>query len=603
MNLREDLGLEFNRHLQHDNDVRVNTIEMDGNNVERESDNEPDSDNKCELSAKCEQITWTRDGVFSWLICAGCFLVNAVIYGTVGTISMLFPPLVQLYGSIAESTLVTTSAAAVALNNTNDKNELVTSQVALIAGLNYACLYLFCLAVPPLVERLGCRLLFLAGLLLSLAGCLAPGVWPHSSLWVWWLGYGVSFGIGAAVLTIVPTVVLEQSFRRHFGLATAIQWIGSTVGWVSVSLVLQLVFNYCNRHFVGAEALKLSLRFAMLTPAFLLCLLLFLYPLFASPFNLAARRRLRKQLLLAESSPSPNRNGSRKCKWRRVKLLLPKSWRRFVVPDFPVEGLRYGASAPEPEHNGVESNMAATSYKNKSNKESDTSNRKNKSMWRRWRELRTLFNRNMLIFVLVLIAFQLGSGVPDNHWILLAERQFPEHKQFLASCILVSNGVAQAPSRLFVGWLVDVFQSLSGRATLYGAGILVKGFATSFAPPALWLAPHFATVIALNLAYGAADGVQCLADTALLQRIVGSGERFGRALAITMAASGVGVLVSPSLGGLAFDLLGDYRVAFALAGIVLSASSILLFLIRPAGRKANTNRLASQQTTTTSLMA
>lgn len=126
-----------------------------------------------------------------------------------------------------------------------------------------------------------------------------------------------------------------------------------------------------------------------------------------------------------------------------------------------------------------------------------------------------------------------------------------------------------------------MFGSTTGRATLYAGGIFVKGLATSLTPPALWLVPHFETIVALNAVYGIGDAVQNTVETALVQRLAGS-ERFGRALGLTVATSGVAMLISPSLGGLAFDLLHDYDLAFVLAGTLTSACSLLLFLIRPS---------------------
>ena len=572
MDGREDLQL--NQQFQHDNEVLVklsiDRIKIDCNTFEREVEKERE---KCSLRSACEQqITWKRDDVYSWLVCFACFLVNAVMQGTLGTISMLVPPLVKLYQQIG--TNVSAYSFASVPTPTVNSNELVTSQVSFIAGLNYGCIYFFCLAVPPFVERFGCRLMFLTGVLLSLAGCVVPGFWPHASLWVWWLCYGVAYGTGVAILSIVPAVVLEQHFERHFALANAIQWIGSSVGWVAISLARQLVFNYCDSHFAGTEALRLSLSYSMYISASLVCMTIILYPLFASPFNFAARRHLRRQaksILTSKSSPFSNGSTSTPAnheklrkneRWRQVKLNLSNILQKFVMFDLPIANLRYGSS----KLNTVASKLDESNFR--------------QSMLRVWLELKAVIDPNMIIYIMVGITFQLGSGVPDNHWVLLAEQQFPEHKQFLAAGILVSNGVVQVPSKLLVGWLADKLESVLGQATIYGVGILVKGFSTSFAPPALWLAPHFATVIALNLAYGAGDAVQCTVDIALLQRLVGS-ERFGRALAITTAAAGVGVLVSPSLGGLAFDLLGDYFLAFALAGILLAASSLLLFFIRP----------------------
>lgn len=553
--------------LNHDKNTNVNLTEIECK--PNESENECD---KWASHSESDPISWRHDGLYSWLVCAACFLVNAVIFGTSGTISMLIPLLMKLYQSAGEHQSADSAAASASLSAL-DTSELVASQVSLIAGLNYGCLYVLSLAVPPFVERYGCRLLFLVGVVLSLAGCLVPGVWPQTSLWIWWLFYGVAFGTGSAILGIVPAVVLEQSFERRFGLANAIQWTGSSFGWIVMSVVRQLSINYCDGHLAGTEAARLSLSISMYISAGLMCLVIALFPLFGSPFNLAARRHAQSLLLItAESislnarSPANSENHKVTCKnvgRGKIKKLFSNNFKISFFLDLPVSGLRYGTS--ESERTSIHSESSGSTWR--------------QSISRLWIEWKPLFNANVLIYIIVGILYQLGSGVPDCHWVMFAELKFPEQKSFLAAAILLSNGVPQVPSKLLVGWLADKFGSIWARATLYGAGILVKGFATSFVPSVLWIAPQFATVIALNLAYGAGDSVQCTADIALLQRMVGS-ERFGRAFALTTAASGVGVLLSPSLGGLAYDLLASYDLAFALTGTSLAASSLLLFLIR-----------------------
>ena len=171
-------------------------------------------------------LSWPRDGLRSWLVCFACFLVNAVAFGTMGTFPMLQLPLVELFQhrhvDVSSSSAATAQTQLPAANSSladasASANQWVVSRVSFIAGLNNGLSYLFCMAAPPLAERLGCRLVFLAGVVLSLVSCVGPAIWPTESIWVWWLFNGVAGGIGAALLFIIPALVLEQNFVHHFG--------------------------------------------------------------------------------------------------------------------------------------------------------------------------------------------------------------------------------------------------------------------------------------------------------------------------------------------------------------------------------------------------
>ena len=539
---------------------------------------------ECRAPAASALISWPRDGPRSWLVCFACFLVNAVAFGTMGTFPMLQLPLVELFlhrhvdvSSASAPVAAQLPAANSSQSDASDSaNQWVVSRVSFIAGLNNGLSYLFCMAAPPLAERLGCRLVFLAGVVLSLVSCVGPAVWPTESIWVWWLFNGVAGGIGAALLYIIPALVLEQNFVHHFGLANGIFSLGSSLGYAVLPLVWQVLMDFgaelANAPADSLEAQRVGVSLTMYFCAALFALLLLLYPFFGSPFNIAASRHSRNKQKQEQAAEADTPSSSSLSQGRESRM-PDESGKKLVSTvlsllklDVPMTGYKYGSD----ECHRRRHELSARDRRTFALRAQLT---KYVRFWS------AILDRNMIIFVLVGVLYTLGIGVPDQHSVMFAELKFPQQKQWAGST-LVAYGVAQGIARLLLGWLADVYGSTTGRAVLYAAGILVKGLATSLTPPALWLVPHFEVIVALNAVYGVGDGVQNTVDTALVQRLVGS-ERFGRALGLTVAASGIAMLISPSLGGLAFDLLRDYDLAFVISGTLISACSLLLFLIRP----------------------
>lgn len=397
-------------------------------------------------------ISWRRDGLRSWLVCFACFLVTAVTYGTLGIFPMFQLPLVELFQHHQISSVQ--SAASPQNSSQEERNQWVVSRVSFIAGLNNGLSYLFCVAVPPLAERFGCRLMFLVGVLLSLLSCIPPAVWPAESLWVWWLCYGVAGGVGAAILFIIPALVLEQNFERRFGLANGICSLGSSLGYAVLPLVWQLLMNIgaelANAPADSLDAQRVGVSLTMYFTAALFSLLLLLYPFFGSPFNIAVSRHSRSSnnnrnnSIAKGDTPSstslsqgPGGQEARTASAIDRESKLVSTVLSLLKLDTPMTGYKYGSDRHE-RRTSESATLAVCEQLTK--------------YVRSWR---AIMDRNMIIFVVVGMLYTLGIGVPDQHSVMLAELKFPQHKQ-LAGSTLVAYGLAQGIGRVLLGWLADV---------------------------------------------------------------------------------------------------------------------------------------------------
>ena len=248
-----------------------------------------------EVANKVEvvRIEWKRDEWRSWAVCLAALYANAVTWGTSGSISVLLPILVTIFKHPLVPVDQTSNSSDPVLI---EGDAYVHTKVQLVYSVNTASLYLSFFLGTLLIERLGCRLTVLVGVVLSVSGTLIPALWPDVSLWLWWLCFGLANGPGNAVVYLASQVALEQSFDRRFGTGAAIASLGLAIAnvlfpflWEAL-LALAAHDNATQVEFVEDRAVGLSLVMFSIVASYLL--LLPMLPLFGSPFNMAAKRAI-----------------------------------------------------------------------------------------------------------------------------------------------------------------------------------------------------------------------------------------------------------------------------------------------------------------------
>ena len=249
------------------------------------------SNNKVASKVEVVRIEWKRDEWRSWAVSLAALYANAVTWGTSGSISVLLPTLVTIFKHSLVLDDKTSNASAPVLV---EGDAYVHSKVQLVYSVNTASLYLSFFIGTLLIERLGCRLTVLVGVVFSVGGTLIPALWPDVSLWLWCLCFGLANGPGNAMINLASQVALEQSFDRRFGTGAAIASLGLAIANVLFPFLWEALLALAARdnatpvEFVQDRAVGLSLVMFSIVASYLL--LLPMLPLFGSPFNMAAKR-------------------------------------------------------------------------------------------------------------------------------------------------------------------------------------------------------------------------------------------------------------------------------------------------------------------------
>ena len=151
---------------------------------------------------------------------------------------------------------------------------------------------------------------------------------------------------------------------------------------------------------------------------------------------------------------------------------------------------------------------------------------------------------------------------------------------FQAAATIGAVGLVSLGARPITGALSDYL----GRELIYTAGlsmqvtgvvtVLTLGSGGSFWPLALFVG-----------LMGLSDGIAGLVLGAKAADLFPS-SMLGTVMGIVQSGRGVGIMAGPVLGGLLFDLKGDYSIAFSLAVFLSLAAISFMWAARFTARKA-----------------
>ena len=121
-------------------------------------------------------------------------------------------------------------------------------------------------------DRYGARWLLLFGALLFIAGMLLTGI--MSSLWQFYLFFGVFLGVATTIFTVIPVTSVILWFRRHLGAAMGVVWSFQGVGVIAFLFLIGAAFNQLGIQWIfwlpgiaGGALLLLLVRFFYNGPA------------------------------------------------------------------------------------------------------------------------------------------------------------------------------------------------------------------------------------------------------------------------------------------------------------------------------------------------
>ena len=90
-------------------------------------------------------------------------------------------------------------------------------------------------------DRYGVRWFLLFGSLLFIVGMLLTGI--MSSLWEFYLYFGVILGISSTIFTVLPVSGITLWFRRHLGVAMGVVWSFQGIGVVAFLFLISAAFS------------------------------------------------------------------------------------------------------------------------------------------------------------------------------------------------------------------------------------------------------------------------------------------------------------------------------------------------------------------------
>ncbi len=152
-----------------------------------------------------------------WLVVAGAFLVQMVGYGAIYS-----------YSAFAEAIAASFGAAR--------------AEVALVYALSGGSCFLVSGLSGPLADRIGARIVALAGmLLLGLGLVIAAGAQSMIEVYA---GYGLLIGLGAGFAVVPAMAAVQRWFARHRGLASGIASAGVGIGTVLVPPLAELLGRF-----------------------------------------------------------------------------------------------------------------------------------------------------------------------------------------------------------------------------------------------------------------------------------------------------------------------------------------------------------------------
>lgn len=158
-----------------------------------------------------------------WLIVAGAFLVQLVGYGAIYSYSAFAEAIAESFGA-------------------------ARAEVAPVYALSGASCFFVSALSGPLADRIGARIVALAGmLLLGLGLVIAAGA---KSLIEVYAGYGLLIGLGAGFAVVPAMAAVQRWFARHRGLASGIASAGVGIGTAVVPLAAELLGRFGGWRFV-----------------------------------------------------------------------------------------------------------------------------------------------------------------------------------------------------------------------------------------------------------------------------------------------------------------------------------------------------------------
>ncbi|XP_031565580.1 monocarboxylate transporter 10-like [Actinia tenebrosa] len=173
------------------------------------TENSPETVNIVELNPFPE-------GGWGWLVCLAGFTAQFIILGIQNNTGILYTCLLTEFKGRKGDT-------------------------AWVLSIGLGMMFLFCPIASSLCERVGCRVVAIAGGLLGVLGFVLSSF--VKDLYLLYLTFGVLWGIGSSMSYLTTLMMLPFWFKKRVSLANGIVTAGSGIGTIAVGPLMFLLVN------------------------------------------------------------------------------------------------------------------------------------------------------------------------------------------------------------------------------------------------------------------------------------------------------------------------------------------------------------------------
>ncbi|XP_076866886.1 monocarboxylate transporter 8-like [Brachyhypopomus gauderio] len=483
------------------------------------------------------------EGGFGWLVVAAATWCNGSMFAIQNSFSILHVMLVNAH---------------------HQANETVSQfQIAWIGALSMGMVFLCSPLVSMCTDRFGCRATAVGGSLVAFVGLLTSSF--AKSLALQYLTYGLLFGAGCS-FSLQPTlVILGRYFQRRLGLANGLVTAGSSLFSMALPVLMEEVLIP-----LGLERTFQILSVLLLTQAALL--------------GVAFR-----------PPPSPERHGNVQCNGERMDSSNQHCNENQLGCGGGAQHRRGNDNDPQqqcsdplslqerppPGTDGKPQQHSAehptTSLPN-NNSTAQMSKQETGCHWRLTEEENTFSGIKIFcvpsyrLWAFGVAIAVLGYFVPYVHLMSFVEEQFQDSDKkewILLVCIGASSGVG----RLVFGRVGDLLPGLR-KIYLQAVSFMFLGLATILVPRCL----EFEGLAVVCVLLGACDGCLLTLMAPVAFELLGV-QRASRGIGYLLGLMAVPMTAGPPLAGLVHDQLGNYHLAFYLAGVPPLLGGALLLCI------------------------
>ncbi|CAG7838149.1 unnamed protein product [Allacma fusca] len=193
-----------------------------------------------------------------------------------------------------------------------------------------------------------------------------------------------------------------------------------------------------------------------------------------------------------------------------------------------------------------------------------------------------------LLFAISNFLTSIGYNVPYVYLVDMAEENANPNKTESTEFLLSIVGIANTFSRIILGYLSD--KKWVNRLYLYNSALVLCGMATGVAA----LTGSMDMLRVYSAAFGALMGVYVSLTSVILVDLLGL-DKLTNAFGLLLLFQGIGTVIGPPIVGKLFDVTGDYRYGFALAGGMIAISGAILFVVPCIHRQQRNRRLKQDQ--------